>query len=113
MEPMTTKRTSRGISQTNDPNQAADLESVVGNEPLQTRKGPTFNSQVDLFITHYRVRLADPDGISAKAAIDGLVLCGILKDDSAKEVREVRHRQVKVKNASDEATEIEIKAVTQ
>jgi hypothetical protein len=59
----------------------------------------------------HRSRLADADGISAKAAIDGLVMCGILADDSTREVDEVRHRQVKVKNVSDEKTEIIIERV--
>lgn len=40
-----------------------------------------------------RKRLADPDGISAKAVIDGLRACGILVDDSAKYVKEVRFSQ--------------------
>ena len=40
-----------------------------------------------------RTRLADPDGISAKAAIDGLVEAGILESDSAKCVEEVSFSQ--------------------
>jgi hypothetical protein len=40
-----------------------------------------------------------------------LVAAGILRDDSAKEVSEVRYRQVKVKNTSDEKTEIVITEV--
>jgi hypothetical protein len=59
----------------------------------------------------YRSRLADADGISAKAAIDGLVMCGILADDSTKEIREIRYQQVKVKNISDEKTEIILEVV--
>jgi len=53
-----------------------------------------------------RHRLADPDGISGKAAIDGLVSAGILSDDSAKQVAEVRHSQVKVSKADAEETVI-------
>lgn len=37
--------------------------------------------------------MADPDGISAKAVIDGLVLGGILVDDGAKFVKEVTFTQ--------------------
>lgn len=40
-----------------------------------------------------RKRLADPDGISGKAAIDGLREGGILPDDSAKFVSEVSFSQ--------------------
>ena len=40
-----------------------------------------------------RTRLADPDGVSAKAVIDGLAKAGILRDDSAKYVKEVSYSQ--------------------
>ena len=40
-----------------------------------------------------RRRRADPDGISAKAAIDGLVAGGLLSDDSAAEIAEVTFSQ--------------------
>jgi hypothetical protein len=40
-------------------------------------------------------RLADPDGISAKAAIDGFVIAGLLPDDSAKFIKEVSFTQEK------------------
>ncbi len=40
-----------------------------------------------------RKHLADPDGISAKAVIDGLRACGVLIDDSAEYVKEVRFSQ--------------------
>jgi Holliday junction resolvase RusA-like endonuclease len=38
---------------------------------------------------------SDADGISAKAAIDGLVHAGLLKDDSPKYVKEVSYSQEK------------------
>ncbi len=50
-------------------------------------------SQVKIHIHSFRKRLADPDGISAKAVIDGLVLSGIIKDDSAQCVKEVSFSQ--------------------
>ena len=87
------------------------LEPAVGNEPLATGKSAALVARVDITVVSYRSRLADADGISAKAAIDGLVMCGILADDSTKEVREIRYRQVKVKSASDEKTEIIIERV--
>ena len=87
------------------------LEPTAGDEPVATRKGSATFARVDLTIVSYRSRLADADGISAKAAIDGLVMCGILADDSTKEIREVRYRQIKVKNVSEEKTEIIIERV--
>lgn len=91
--------------------QATDLERTVGNEPLAKKIGSPFDSRVRITITSYRSRLADPDGVSAKAAIDALVICGVLRNDSCKEVEEVRHKQVKVKNKGDEKTVIEIEDV--
>jgi hypothetical protein len=41
--------------------------------------------------------LADHDGLSGKAVLDGIVALGILADDSTKQVAEVGHRQVKGK----------------
>lgn len=69
---------------------------------------PRFNSRVRITIHSYRKRLADPDGISGKAAIDGCVKAGLLGDDSPKEVAEVRHRQSQSKT---ERTVIEIEEV--
>jgi hypothetical protein len=75
-------------------------------------KGAAFTTRVSLEIISYRTRLADPSGISEKAAIDGLVNCGILRGDSLREIQEpIIHRQVKVKNVSDEKTEIILEAV--
>ena len=59
-------------------------------------------------LIHYRKRLCDPDGISVKAAIDGIVKAGILKDDSPEFVEEIIQKQVK---SNDEKTEIIIEEV--
>ncbi len=55
-----------------------------------------------------RKRLADPDGISAKAVIDGIAEAGILKDDSTEFVKEVSFTQEKCKTDAEEETIIEI-----
>jgi hypothetical protein len=89
-----------------DPGQAANVELPTRGEPVAACKGAAFDSRVSVEVVSYRSRLADADGISAKAAIDGLVMCGILADDTTKEISEVRYRQVKVKNADEEKTEI-------
>jgi hypothetical protein len=44
-----------------------------------------------------RIRLADPDGISVKAVIDGLCHVGLLEDDNAKIITEVSQSQEKSK----------------
>jgi hypothetical protein len=106
-----THRPAEAVDYDNDSGQAADVELPASRQPVAAGKGAAFNSRVSIEIVSYRVRLADADGISAKAAIDGLVMCGILADDTTKEISEVRYRQVKVKNEADEKTEIVITEV--
>jgi hypothetical protein len=92
-------------------NKATNLECTVGNAPLPACKSPLFDSQVGIRIHSYRTRLVDVDGVSAKYAIDGLVMGGIIANDTTKEVREVIYTQTKVKNKSQEKTEITIERV--
>lgn len=54
-----------------------------------------FDTPVCIHIISRRNRLADPDGISGKAAVDGIVNTGILPDDSSKQIEEVTYKQVK------------------
>jgi hypothetical protein len=88
-----------------------DLEQLAGHEPMGSRKSAAFDTRVRITVVSYRVTLADADGISAKAAIDGLVHAGILADDSTEEIEEVRYRQIKVDTSGEEKTIIEIEAV--
>jgi hypothetical protein len=66
------------------------------------------DKRVSIHIESRRYRLADPDGISAKAAIDGLVLGQILSDDSTKEIKEVSYSQIRIGKAAPEITIITI-----
>ncbi len=75
-------------------------------------KSAAFNARVSIEVISYRVTLADPDGVSAKAAIDGLVAAGILRGDTTKDIQEpIRSHQIKVKNQDEEKTVIIIEAV--
>lgn len=87
-----------------DPRKATDVERSSGNESVAAGKVQALDTRVDLLVISFRVRLCDPDGVSAKAAIDGCVHRGLLRDDSTKHIREVRHQQIKVKNQTDEKT---------
>lgn len=71
------------------------MEQVAGDEQIPADESAAFTSRVHITFHHIRKRLADPDGLSGKAAIDGIVEAGILPDDSAKFVEEVRHQQIK------------------
>lgn len=89
----------------------ADLELLARDGAVEAEGVPRFASQVDIFVTHYRTRLADPQGPSTKAVIDAIVRAGVLADDSANEIREVRDRQKKVASVAEERTEIDIRVV--
>lgn len=72
------------------------------------KKNSRFDTPVCISIHHRRYRLADPDGLSAKAAIDGVVQAGILEDDSTQEVKQVIHTQEKIPKTEKEETIISI-----
>ena len=74
---------------------AANMEQVVCDAPLGTKEVPRFDTPVCVSFHSVRKRLADIDGISGKAALDGLVLGGVLQDDSPKFVQEIKHTQEK------------------
>ena len=80
---------------------------------MEANEGAAFDSPVDVFVNHYRTRLLDPSNCCVKAAEDAIVAGGVLRDDSAKEVREVRHRQIKVKDYEEEKTVVMIRKVIQ
>ena len=68
---------------------------------------PLFN-RCNIHIHSKRKRLADPDGISAKSVIDGLVKSGVLRDDSCKFIEKISFSQEK---ALEEETIIEISEI--
>jgi len=59
---------------------------------------PRFTAPICLHIHSVRNRLADSDGISAKAVIDGLIHAGILANDSPEFVKQVTYSQEKTKD---------------
>lgn len=73
----------------------ADLEPNTGNAPMAAKEVARPDPPYDLHVHSVRKRLADIDGISAKAAIDGLVKAGIIGDDSAKWIRKISYSQEK------------------
>ena len=77
---------------------AADLERPARNAPLEKKESKRLDTsrRVRLRITGYRHRLCDPDGQSAKATIDGLVLAGILANDTCEQISGIEMLQVKI-----------------
>lgn len=71
------------------------MESDSFNATFRTNEAETLPPPCCITIYHTRHRLADIDGLSVKAIIDGLVQAGVLADDTAKQVAEVRNIQAK------------------
>lgn len=88
---------------------ATDLEPDFRNGSLGKKKAARFDTPVRIRVHSKRRRLADADGISAKAAIDGLKHCGVLRDDSPKEVTEVSYTQELSKEEEETIITIELK----
>ena len=88
-------------------NADANVEPNVSDASLGKKGSPTFDSLVRVSFHHIRKRLADIDGLSGKAALDGVVEAKILATDSPKQVTQVTHSQSKGK---EEATIITIEA---
>ncbi len=67
---------------------APHLERAICSQPMEPPCHPKVDTPCRIHLHCRRHRLADPDGISAKAVIDGLVLAGILEDDTPKQIVE-------------------------
>lgn len=89
-------------------NSPSDLESCLSDGNLAKEEVEAFSTPVRIHIHSRRKRLTDADGVSAKAAIDGLVHGGLLEDDSARFVQEVSYSQEK---SSEEETIITIEEI--
>lgn len=61
---------------------ASHLEPASCHESVRTHAGEAFDSPVRIDIYSRRKTKTDIDNISGKAALDGIVAAGILKDDS-------------------------------
>lgn len=73
--------------------QAANVERNARHAATQTDAGQKVDSRVRIHFHSKRRRAIDPDGLYAKAAIDGLRQGGLLVDDSAKYVEAVSYSQ--------------------
>ena len=88
---------------------SGNMESAPGNEPLGKKEIPRLDSPCRIHLHSRRHRLTDSDGVSGKAAIDGLVHCGLLPDDSPEYVESVSFTQEKIPVDREESTEITIR----
>jgi len=84
-----------------------DMEPAVSHAPLAKETLPRFNTQVDIRVISYRKAKHDPDGVSVKAVLDGIVGAGILGDDSQQQVKQITFESRKA-DKEGERTIIEI-----
>jgi len=71
----------------------ADVECAIAKADIRKPENQQKDQRVSIHVHSIRARLVDSDGVSAKAAIDGLVHAGILADDCAKYVAETTYSQ--------------------
>ena len=105
---MPISNTSKGTHENNTTNSPANLEPDISDAPFSAEAIAGLNPPCCIHIHSLRHRLADADGISGKAVIDGIVHAEILSDDSAKTIREVTYSQEKIATADPETTIITI-----
>jgi len=85
-----------------------DVEQDTTDAPLAEKEAKGLDSLVNITVTSYRWTKHDPDGISCKAVLDGIVRAGLLRDDSTKEIESVTFKSVIIKKTEKEQTIIEI-----
>ena len=77
----------------------ANMERPSRRKPLAKKKDKGRHTQnsspCSIHIHSVRKRLCDADGISGKAAIDGLIHAGVLQDDGPQHVESVSYSQEK------------------
>jgi len=61
---------------------------------MEKKKDKGLDSRVNITVTSYRKRKHDPDGISVKAVLDGIVRAGLLPDDSCHEVESITFKSI-------------------
>lgn len=85
------------------------MESNHKNAPAGPLSNGLFDKTVCITVRSIRTRRVDTEGISFKAALDGLVEAQVLKDDSTEYVQSVTFDAVEI--GPDEKTIIVIKGV--
>ncbi|MBE9515948.1 MAG: hypothetical protein IME93_03105 [Proteobacteria bacterium] len=83
----------------------ANMEPDVGDATNEPDETSPLDTRVNIRVISYRKRKHDPDGLSVKAVLDGLVQCGILPDDSTEQIKSITYESHK---AEEEKTVIEI-----
>jgi hypothetical protein len=78
---------------------------------MEEKKSSGRGTLYDCYVHSIRKRLTDSDGASAKAAIDGIVKSGLLRDDNHHVIRKTIFSQEKAGKGQEEKTIITFKPV--
>ena len=84
---------------------APNMEQDTSDAPVAEKDATGFDTLVNIHVISYRKLKHDPDGVSVKAVLDGIVRAGILADDSTEQVKSITFESRKSK---EEKTIIEI-----
>ena len=90
------------------PDTNAKLEQLIRHGRTQAGKTSKYSSPVYILVYHRRYRPIDPDNLSIKYVLDEFIARGLLRDDSAKEIIEIRHCQQQIYKPEIEETIFEI-----
>lgn len=91
----------------------AHLESHPSYATLPEDKFEEETSRARIHVRSYRRLNTDPEGVSAKAAFDGIVERGILADDSAQQIEAVTFENITGCSKDEESTVIIITQETE
>ena len=97
----------QSVAKAKNPRGSANNEQHSGNAAEVENEIKKALPPVVVRFTHYRRRPMDSDAAYTKHFVDGYVKAGLLRDDSLKEIKETRHRQVKIENWQEEYMEVE------
>jgi Holliday junction resolvase RusA-like endonuclease len=90
------------------PISSANMEQNTSDEPLGEEKAQGLDTRLNITVISYRKRKHDPDGVSCKAVLDGLVRAGLLQDDSTEEIKKVTFESRICEKGQKEGTIIEL-----
>ena len=76
---------------------ATDMEQDIPDAAVDTEETQGFRTLVNIRVISYRARKHDPDGVSVKAILDGIVRRGILADDSTEQIKSITFESIKSK----------------
>ena len=85
-------------------NRITQLEQDSEYATLSKNRVEEKDSRVDIIVRSYRRRNCDPDGMSVKAALDGIVDAGILSDDSSQQIKSITFENIKIESKETEQT---------